>query len=375
MRVVLSVDALATVMTGIGRYTWELATRLPQIFGTDHVRYFMQDRLIKDPAALLQGAQGATASPKQLRKPPWLPLPRWWKKLCLRRACNGNIFHGPNYFLPVCADIGIATVHDLSVFKFPETHPANRIRQFEREFGRTVARASHLITDSEAMRDEVIGYLAWPVEKVTAVPLGVSVEFAPRSDELVVPCMQKYDLTRNGYTLCVSTLEPRKKIENLLEAYHHIPASLRTRFPLILAGSSGWSCETLQGRIELFSRQGWLRYVGFVPQSDLPLLYAGARLFTYPSSYEGFGLPVLEAMASGIPVVTSNRSSLPEITQGAALLADPDNVGALAELIVKGLCDESWRSLAASRGQEVAQEYSWERCIEQTVRVYEGVVG
>ncbi|MCE5241666.1 MAG: glycosyltransferase family 4 protein [Desulfobacteraceae bacterium] len=310
---------------------------------------------------------------KSVLQLPLISPPRCLKKLRLEHACRGSIFHGPNYFIPDYADIGIATVHDLSIFKFPETHPAERIRQFEREFNRTLDRASHLITDSEAIRMEVIDSLNWPEDRITAVPLGVSSEFGPMPYGALQPCMRKYGLTEGGYTLCVSTLEPRKRIDKLLLAYQALPQDLRTRFPLILAGSTGWLSEALQERIELYSRQGWVCYLGFVPESDLPALYAGARLFAFPSVYEGFGLPVLEAMASGIPVVTSNCSSLPEITQGAALLADPDNVDELGQFIVKGLCDDGWRSTARSGGLSVAETCTWGKCVEQTVRVYEYV--
>lgn len=374
MKVVLSVDALAPVLTGIGRYVWELTTRLPYVLGSDNVRYIFQRQWVEDPSRLLHPPRRRTASEKWLRRLRIKP-PRWFTDLRLKQACRGNVFHGPNYFLPTCADLGVVTVHDLSVLKFPETHPVERIRQFEREFERSIARAAHLITDSEATRLEVMEFLAWPAEKITAVPLGVSGEFSPKSAEALTACMKEYGLTEDGYTLCVSTLEPRKKIENLLYAYGRLPGDLRTRFPMILAGSAGWLSGALQEKLDRCGRLGLIRYLGYVSEADLPALYAGARLFVLPSSYEGFGLPVLEAMASGVPVVTSDRSSLPEITRGAALLADPDDIDALTDLIAKGLCDTIWRSSAKSKGLAVAKGYTWERCVEQTVGVYKGVMG
>jgi glycosyltransferase involved in cell wall biosynthesis len=371
MRVVLSVDALTPVLTGIGRYTWELATGLPNVLGADKVRYLYQGRWVQDPALL---TQPQPQKQKRTRRRLKISFPRWFREVRLKWACRGEVFHGTNYYLPSCTDIGIVTVHDLSVFKFPETHPAARLRKIEREFADTIDRAAHLITDSEVIRQEVAEFLAWPAEKITTVPLGVSAAFFPRTREALASCMRKYSLTGYGYVLCVSTLEPRKKIDKLLQAYQSLPRFLRSRFPLILVGSTGWLSDSLHEKIDDYARQGWLRYLGFVPEADLPVLYAGARLFALPSSYEGFGLPVLEAMASGTPVVTSNRSSLPEITQGAALLGDPDDVGGLKELITKGLCDDSWRSAARSMGLTVAQGYSWERCIRQTVSVYDRIV-
>lgn len=369
MNVILTVDALTPVLTGIGRYTWELATGLPNLLGEDQVRYFQQGRWIQDPA-LLTRAGGVLSQKKKGIK---IPCPRWCKKLRLRWTCRGQVFHGTNYYLPPCADIGVVTVHDLSVFKFPETHPPARVRKFEREFGDTIARAAHVITDSEAIRREVAEFLAWPLEKISAVSLGVSAEFSPKSEEELAAVLHKYGLTKDSYVLCVSTLEPRKKIDHLLQAYRSLRQDLRSRFPLILAGSAGWLNGSLREKIDSYTRQGWLRYLGFVPEADLPALYSGACLFAFPSSYEGFGLPVLEAMASGTPVVTSNRSSLPEITQGAALLGDPDDVDELRELIAKGLDDDGWRATAKSKGLSAAQGYSWERCLRQTIAVYEKI--
>jgi glycosyltransferase involved in cell wall biosynthesis len=137
---------------------------------------------------------------------------------------------------------------------------------------------------------------------------------------------EAYGLSHGSYSLCVTTIEPRKRIDSLLAAYARLPEKLRVVYPLILVGGKGWRSEHLHQAIDAAANAGWLHYLGFVPEDDLPALYAGARLFVYPSSYEGFGLPVIEAMASGVPVVTSNRSCLPEIASGAAKLVDPDDV-------------------------------------------------
>ncbi|NYH27619.1 glycosyltransferase family 4 protein [Paraburkholderia bryophila] len=373
MKLILSVDALAPVLTGIGRYAWELASRVPEVAGVESVRMFRNGRWIANAADLLLPAPtvGRPRPRKTLRSK--LKLPGWARELEMKRACRRSAFHGPNYFLPPYAERGVVTVHDLSVFKFPETHPPERIRHFERDFFRSVEQATHLITDSEATRNELIVFLGCASDKVTAVPLGVSRQFAPHDHDKVAAFLRRYDLATGGYALCVSTLEPRKKIESLLRAYRTLPTAVREAYPLILVGGSGWLSESLHQQIERFTNEGWLRYLGFVPEADLHLLYAGARAFLYPSIYEGFGLPVLEAMASGVPVVTSDRTSLPEVTQGAALLIDPDNIDALGEAVEKALCDEIWRNQAKTRGLTVAQRYSWERCIDATVAVYRNI--
>lgn len=371
MKVILSVEALAPALSGIGRYTWELASRLHEQDEIGDLNFFRNGQWIMDPAMLLHTALPLKAIRGRLLRHLKIKQPRWYTNFRLTSLCRGRVFHGPNYFLPSCADTGVVTVHDLSVFKFPETHPLARIKHFEREFERSIAAATHLITDSEVTRQEVINYLGWSAEKITAVHLGVSEHFAARSECELLPVLNRYALTAGAYTLCVSTFEPRKRIGSLLAAYRCLPLALRKLYPLVLVGAPGWLSETLHQEIDLCVVEGWLHYLGFIPEADLPILYAGARLFVYPSIYEGFGLPVLEALASGVPVVTSNRSSLPEVAQGAALLVDPDDVDALSKNIEVGLLDDLWRSEAVGLGLFVAQRYSWGKCVEQTVRVYQ----
>jgi glycosyltransferase involved in cell wall biosynthesis len=362
LKVILSVDAISPPLSGIGRYTWELARRIGHVPSVEQVRYHRNDRWVNELECLLKPRS-------TLRRSRFKP-PRWLRELYWRRACQRHIFHGPNYFLPPYAQNGVVTVHDLSVFKFPETHPQERVTQFERLFRKTLNIATHLITDSRTTRLEVIDFLGWPADRITSVHLGVASCFTPRSAEVSSPTLKRYGLRPKHYSLCVSTIEPRKRIDALLESFSQLPGSLRAQYPLVLVGAKGWRSEHLHGRIEKAQEAGWLRYLGFVPEADLPMLYAGARLFAYPSIYEGFGLPVAEAMACGVPVVTSNRSCLPEVVAGAAMLVDPDDIDALTIALEQGLLDSQWREQAIARGLHVAAKYDWTECVKQTVAVY-----
>jgi alpha-1,3-rhamnosyl/mannosyltransferase len=372
VRLILSVDALTPQLSGIGRYANELATRLPDLAGVEAVRFYRNRQWVPDPSSLLT----PLALHVSRKRKPGLRIkwPAWVKAAHWRQQCRGQVFHSPNYFLPPCSDIGVATIHDLSVFKFPETHPAERIKQFEREFAQTVARAARLITDSESTRQELIAFLGCAETRVTAIPLGVDARFQPMAWAKGVGVLARYGLQPDGYTLCVSTLEPRKKIDTLLHAYARLPIALRQAHPLVLVGGAGWLSDVLQAQIKQGENQGWLRYLGFVPEADLPALYSGAGLFVYPSIYEGFGLPVLEAMASGVPVITSNRTSLPEVSQGAALLLEPDDVVALSKGMEMAWLDQAWRSAARASGLGVAQRYTWDQCAQQTLDLYRTVI-
>ncbi len=331
--------------------------------GVEQVRYYRAGRWVDDPAALLGGG-----SPGRKHR---FKYPRWAKDWYWQRACRGQVFHAPNYFLPPYAENGVVTVHDLSVFKFPETHPVERVKQFEKSFRQTLSIAAHLITDSEVTRQEVITYFGWPSHRVTAIHLGVSPMFAPRTSTELTPALRRYGLNPGAYTLCVSTIEPRKRIDSLLAAYARLPKKILAAYPLILVGGKGWHSDHLHASIEAAQNAGWLRYLGFVAEADLAAIYAGAHLFVYPSIYEGFGLPVAEAMASGVPIVTSNRSTLPEVAAGAAKLVDPDDLNALSVAIEESISDVAWRHHAIASGLQVAKRYCWDNCFKHTVSVYE----
>jgi alpha-1,3-rhamnosyl/mannosyltransferase len=296
---------------------------------------------------------------------------RLWRE---RRTIRSSLVHGPNYFLPANAEGGIITVHDLSVFRYPETHPVDRVKAFERHFSHSLERSAHIITDTETVRREIIENFTVSPDAITAVPLGVDQQFLPR-EAAHLRGLSSLDLAPGSYGLCVSTLEPRKKIAELIRAWDKLPSVLKTRFPLVLAGGSGWENDALHEEIEKAARQGWLRHLGFVNERLLNELYAGSALFIYPSIYEGFGLPPVEAMASGVPVIVANSSCLPEVCGDAARYVDPDDADAFAETIEDSLTNSDWRTQAISKGLRRASEFKWTRCVDQTITVYRKVNG
>jgi alpha-1,3-rhamnosyl/mannosyltransferase len=198
----------------------------------------------------------------------------------------------------------------------------------------------------------------------------VTAAFHPREGAEIAEQLAALGIFPGRYALCVSTLEPRKKIAELLYAWRELPTRIRNSTPLVLAGGSGWLNESLREQIRDGVAAGWLRHLGFVPEADLAVLYAGATLFLYPSIYEGFGLPPVEAMASGTPVIVANSSCLPEVCGDAALYIDPNDIAGFSSAIAAALMDAEWRADARKRGLRRAARYQWEECAKQTVQIY-----
>ncbi|WP_114227132.1 MULTISPECIES: glycosyltransferase family 4 protein [Sphingomonas] len=364
MKVALWGDSLQPHLTGIGRYTLELLRGLPDDPRIESVALWAREQLVAEPERLLS-QKGLPRPPKYLRR--W----RRWRDWRDWRALEGRLFHGPNYFLPRRVERGVVTVHDLSVIRFPETHSAERLRHFARDLLPSLERAVHVITDTETVRQEVIAEFGLAADKVSAVHLGVGRNFRPRAADDLAAVLAPFGLTPGAYGLSVSTLEPRKRIAELIAAWRLLPAATRARTPLVLVGAKGWQDESLLASIERGAAEGWLRPLGYVPEAALPELYAGARLFIYPSIYEGFGLPPLEAMASAVPVVVAGRSCLPEVCGDAAFYVDPDDLDGFAVTLGQALEDESQRCRNVTRGLARAAAFRWERCISKTVDVYE----
>jgi alpha-1,3-rhamnosyl/mannosyltransferase len=359
--VAFSVDALSPRLTGIGRYCLELGRGLRSAPEIKRISYFRGAHWLDHPEGLLEDDWQLPGSRLRRRFADWRG----------RVGARGALVHGPNYFLPAWAETGIVTVHDLSVLLYPETHPLERVKDFERRFQQTLDRASAIITDSETVRQEVVASLGVRPDRVFAVPLGIPQ--SPRDGSRHEAILARYGLVTEGYTLCVSTFEPRKRIDRLVDAYELLAPDLRRAFPLVLVGASGWRNDELNARIDAAEGAGWLKRLDFVPDATRDALYRGARLFVYPSLYEGFGLPPLEAMQQGIPTMIGDAATLIEVTRGAARVADVDDRKGFANDLSEALQDEAWRSGAAAAGRRVAEGYTWDACTARTIAVYQKV--
>jgi glycosyltransferase involved in cell wall biosynthesis len=209
-----------------------------------------------------------------------------------------------------------------------------------------------------------------PPERVTAVQLAAGAEYAPASPEAVATVCRRHGLEAGRYILYIGVLEPRKNIPRLIGAFARIAASVPD-VVLAVGGKKGWMYDQIFDQVQRSGLAERVRFLGYVPHADLPALYTGARVFAYPSSHEGFGLPVLEAMRCGAAVVTSNVSALPEVAGDAALQVDPDDEAALAQALLRLAGEESLRAELGRRARARAAEFSWARCARETLQVYE----
>ena len=382
MKVIFNVDAITAPLTGIGRYALELAHGLARHEGIDELRLYSAVRWVDDPAEALSSNRMFASLRKNLPfKTRALETYSSLRNVLFRahtRNLKGFLLHTPNYVLMPFAGPALTTVHDLSWLNYPETHPIERVRFLDRHLPRTLEKAAVVLTDSHFIADEIVSRLGVPCEKLRVVPLGVDAAYAPRAREQLLPTLDRHGLADKDYLLVVATQEPRKNLARLARAYAALPGALRARHPLVVVGARGWLSADLEGVLAPLEASGEVRRLGYVAEDELPLLYAGAHAFAFPSLYEGFGLPVLEAMASGVPALTSNVSSLPELARDdggdIALLVDPLDENAVRDGLQRLLEDEAWRTDAARRGAARARQFTWDRCVESTVAVYREVL-
>ena len=285
-----------------------------------------------------------------------------------------DVYHEPNYLAFRFPGPSVITVHDLSWIRHPETHPKQRLAAMGRHFPRSLERASAILTDCNFVKQELVETFGLSPERVTPVLLGVSPDFFPRTPAECNAFLADHGLAHGQYVLSVGTLEPRKNIPALIDAYSVLPADLQQRFPLVLVGMRGWLTSGLEARMKPLVERGVIKPLGYVADEMMPLIYSGAAAFVFPSLYEGFGLPPLEAMACGTPVISSRSSSLPEVVGDAGVLVDPLNVDALAESLHRVLEDRAFAELLAQQGVQRAAGFSWKKTAAETIAVYRRVL-
>jgi len=366
IRVAFNATPLLAPLSGIGNYIVQVGrahARQGDVDAYSFYRYRWRHEF-PEPSGEL-GVSGTTFARRVKQALPFRGLLRGVPKLGFSLGLKRQriqVYHEQNY-VPLAYDVPVVmTIHDLSWIRYPEMHPIDRVRWLERGLPKAIARASSILVDSNFVRAEVISSFGVAPERVHTAYLGVSADFRPRTAEETGRTLRGLDLVHGSYLLTLGTIEPRKNIAHVLQAYAGLSASIRKRFPLVVAGAQGWGASALVTRLHHLVERGEIRFLGHVSGVKLPDLYAGATLFVFPSLYEGFGLPPLEAMASGVPVIASDRASLPEVMGTAGILLDTASPELTTAQMAALLEDPTRRAEVAKRGLARASEFTWEAC-------------
>ncbi len=294
-----------------------------------------------------------------------LPLPAEW-------LTGGiDLYHSPDFLLPpLRRAIGVVTIHDLSFLRVPDCADPGLRAFLTAEVPKAIARARHILADSESTRRDLIELLQVPPEKISVVPAGIHASFRRVEDETRRNAVRiRYGLPKR-FILSLGRLEPRKNLVRLIQAYAQLRRRRAPPHHLVIAGGRGWLYEDILREPERQGVSGWVHFPGFIPDEDLPALYSLADAFAFPSLYEGFGLPPLEALACGTPTVVGDNSALPEVVGDAALRVPAEDVTALAEALERLIEDEAWRAFTRTAGPARARRFSWDAAARKLLIAY-----
>lgn len=297
-----------------------------------------------------------------------------WKDFQVGRA-KLDLFHAPNYLAPKVRWPIVTTVHDLSHLRHPEGHPAERVSRLNSGLMDTIERSERVITISQFSKSEIVSLLGVAPSRIAVTYMGVSDCFFNVGAVDARAVRMAFGLPPDGgYVLSVATLEPRKNLHTLIAAHRMLGQAARRQWPLVLVGANGWLMERFLEDLRTDMRDGTVRVMGSIPDADLARLYAAATVFCYPSIYEGFGMPPVEAMAAGAPVLVSEAASLPEVCGEHAAYCEPLDETAWAEAIAKQ-CETTVCHETTRRAKQHAAQFTWTRCGRETAAVYTGICG
>jgi len=385
LSLLLGAESLAGRRSGIGRMTMQIAQTvlsdprlidLHLLFGTSILPAGLIDRVEEAAAELppvgrlalaLRGVPGMTL----LRRAGLRARLSHQLAALTKRAGGRVLYHEPNMIARPFRGTTVTTINDLSWHIDRHLHPAERIRWIERGLPATLRQATRIVAISHFTKAEAQARLGIDPARIDVVPLAPSSLFMPMEQAPAAVALAAYDLADRGYLLSVSTLEPRKNFDGLLAAYLRLPAALRARVPLAIAGGRGWGSSLAGSDATDALARGELRPLGHVPDEDLRALYARSAGFAFVSHYEGFGLPVIEAMACGAPVVASSTSAVAEVAGDAAIQVDPADTMAITEALRSVLEDKAEADRLRKAGQARAAGYTWEATADHLFKTWQ----
>lgn len=345
---------------GIHQYIAQVLRHLPQD-GSQYVIFTRHAEEWLDEVGTVRRSRWPTEN--RLARIVWEQVA--WPWLAARNKID--LLHSMAFVTPwLSRRPAVVTVFDLSFMHFPEAFPAAQHWYLTNQTARSVRRARRVITISESGRQDVHRFFDVPLTQIDVVYPGVDAVYRPLPPEEIAAFRERQDLA-DPFVLHVGTLQPRKNIPTLLEAF---ALAAPPDVMLVLVGGKGWLFDEIFSRVQALGLQDRVRFTGYVPDEDLPLWYNAASVFTFPSLYEGFGMPVVEAMACGTPVVVANSSSLPEAVGEAGLLFDPQNAAKLTDRLTAVLHNPDLAATMRDKGLIQARQFNWEKAGRETAEVY-----
>ena len=382
MKVVVEATPVLPKPSGVGLYVINLLTALQQLQESEGFEL----GLVYQPS-LKNWLRGNLALPNVLShysNTTVLPLPVRLLNLLGRlpgkpllenlehRFGEPDIYHGTNYAVYPCRhSLRIMSIYDLTFMRYPDYVTAV-VRTYKQRVKQCLSWTDLIITISESSKHDIVEYLCVDPDRVWVTPLAsrYAVDGLPQQSIPTTPV----DLGERPYILFVSTLEPRKNIVGLIEAFNQLKSTLQVPHQLVLVGQKGWQVQPILQAMERSPWRDQIQHLDYLSDAQVAYCYRHADVFAYPSLYEGFGLPVLEAMTLGCPVVTSNTSSLPEVAGDAALLVDPKDTEALATALGQVICDRTLHRALVEKGYQQAAKFSWTRTAKTTLEAYRSIL-
>jgi glycosyltransferase involved in cell wall biosynthesis len=367
---VIAVDAscLLNSKGGVGHYTVESVRALMALLPETEFHIFLGHywaRTLPQENGAISTARWRSTAIRVARDLPFADAS--WRAFCRWRfqpyvaGLAPDAVLAPNYLPPAPCERTVPVVHDMSHVRIPGAHPRDRVNRL-RDLPETILRSPSVVTVSQFSKSEIVDLIGVAPDKIVVAPPGVGAQFRPMTEGERAETLHRYGLQDRGYFLAIGSLEPRKNLATLIAAYARLPAAVRAGHALVLGGGAGWGDAGLSGpEPERLRQAGQLRLLGYVPSADLPALYAGATAFCFPSVYEGFGMPVIEAMACATPVLSSNATAIPEAAGDAGVLLDPHDIGAWAIAMRDVAEDSDLARDLRSRGPRQAAQFTWAR--------------